>query len=449
MSSSSLTGFSPNNPKRYLGPNVSIPIIVTVPREPTGADIKQPSTGKYYSFGTLWLVGKNPTTGAWGDIWYLAYIQANIAVWTPLASGIGPSIDSFLPNSGTTPVIADGSGQVTIVGSGSTTTVGGTNSLTLQLTGLTDHAVLVGAGTPTITKVGPSLTTGQVLQNNAAADPSYSTATYPSTTTANDILYSSATNTVGQITAGASGALVSDASSVPGWTAPGITGQVLTANTGAAPSWGAVSGSGVTSVVIQIITATGTYTPTVGMLYCIIEVIGGGGGGANSTPATPTAAGAGGGEYAKATFSSTTIGLSQPVTIGAGGAAGAAGGNTSVGALLSANGGTGGSAVNLGVVAGGAGGTGGAGGLVRIKGSKGGYGSRIGTLVLSGGGGSAGAYSGFTQPVIVDLGTGATRNGSAGVTYGGGGEAGTGVGGPSGAGGAGAAGVVIITEYVA
>lgn len=81
MSSPSLTGFSSKNPRRYLGPNVSIVVIVTVPREPTAADIKQPSTGKYYSFGTQWLVGENPTTGTWGDLWYLAYIENNAAVW--------------------------------------------------------------------------------------------------------------------------------------------------------------------------------------------------------------------------------------------------------------------------------------------------------------------------------------------------------------------------------
>ena len=67
MSSPSLTGFSPNNPTRYLGPNIALTAIVTRNRAPTGADIKQPNTGKYYSFGTLWLIGKDPTSGTWGD----------------------------------------------------------------------------------------------------------------------------------------------------------------------------------------------------------------------------------------------------------------------------------------------------------------------------------------------------------------------------------------------
>jgi hypothetical protein len=83
--SPSLTGYSPKSPRRYLSPNVGLPIIVTRTREPTGADIKQPETGKYYGFGTFWLIGKDPTTGTWGDMWYLAYIENNVAVWKQIA----------------------------------------------------------------------------------------------------------------------------------------------------------------------------------------------------------------------------------------------------------------------------------------------------------------------------------------------------------------------------
>jgi len=91
-------------------------------------------------------------------------------------SGGGLAIDSFIPDSGTNPVVPDGNGAVTMTGSGSTTTVGGTNTLIFQLTGLTNHAVLVGAGTTTITKVGPSATVGApLLSAGAAADPAFST----------------------------------------------------------------------------------------------------------------------------------------------------------------------------------------------------------------------------------------------------------------------------------
>lgn len=91
MSSPSLTGYSPKNPRRYLGPSVAVPIIVIRNREPTGADIKQPNTGKYYSFGTFWLVGEtspgvSPTTGARGDLWYLGFIDSNVATWNQIAT---------------------------------------------------------------------------------------------------------------------------------------------------------------------------------------------------------------------------------------------------------------------------------------------------------------------------------------------------------------------------
>lgn len=100
---------------------------------------------------------------------------------------------SFQTNTGTAVPIAN---ELDIVGAGSITTTGALNTITIELTGLTNHAVLVGAGTSTITKVGPSASTGQILQNNAGADPSYSTATYPSTTVQGDLLSSTTANAI-------------------------------------------------------------------------------------------------------------------------------------------------------------------------------------------------------------------------------------------------------------
>lgn len=110
------------------------------------------------------------------------------------------------------------------------------------LTTITDHAVLIGSGTGAITPVGPVASTGALLASNGVgSDPGFTTATYPLTTTANQILYSSATNTVSEITTAANGVLITDASSVPSLLAAGTTGQVLTATTGAPPSWAAAS----------------------------------------------------------------------------------------------------------------------------------------------------------------------------------------------------------------
>lgn len=89
-------------------------------------------------------------------------------------------------------------GVFNIVGTGSITSVGSANTETIQLTGLTNHSLLIGAGTATITKLGPTATAGQILQSaGSSADPAFSTATYPSTAgTSGKILISDGTNII-------------------------------------------------------------------------------------------------------------------------------------------------------------------------------------------------------------------------------------------------------------
>lgn len=70
-------------------------------------------------------------------------------------------------------------------------------------------------------------TTNQVLQSAGTGTPTWSTATYPPTTTANQILYSSAANTVGQITTAATSALVTNSSSVPAFTSGTTANRLL------------------------------------------------------------------------------------------------------------------------------------------------------------------------------------------------------------------------------
>ncbi len=131
-------------------------------------------------------------------------------------------------------------GNWNIVGTGSTTASGSGNTLTVQMTGLTNHAILVGAGTATITKLALG-SSGQVLQSGgASADPAWSTATYPSTagttgtilrsngtnfvnttatypttTTINQLLYSSAANTITGLATANNSILSTDGSGVP------------------------------------------------------------------------------------------------------------------------------------------------------------------------------------------------------------------------------------------
>lgn len=132
--------------------------------------------------------------------------------------------------------LAPTAGNWNIVGTGSITTSGSVSTLTVQLTGLTNHAVQVGAGTATLTQVGPTANTGAVLQNNSGADPSYSTATYPSTTTINQILYSSAANTVTGLATVNSAVLVTTSTGVPGFSSTMTNGQVIIGSTGATPT---------------------------------------------------------------------------------------------------------------------------------------------------------------------------------------------------------------------
>src|SRR6266487_231309 len=121
------------------------------------------------------------------------------------------------------------------------------------------------------------------------------------------------------------------------------------------------------NVVIQKFTANSTYTPTAGMKFCIVEAIGGGGGGGGGASSAGTngvmGGGGGSGAYSQRRLTAADIGASQSVTIGTAGTGGAGGGNngvaggdTSVGSLVVAKGGTGGKGTTASGCPGGAGG---------------------------------------------------------------------------------------------
>lgn len=204
---------------------------------------------------------------------------------------------------------------------------------------------------------------------------------------------------------------------------------------------------------IQTFTTNGTYTPTVGMVNCILETWGSGGGGAGSLPAPASTSGGGGGGagcYSQSLATAAAIGASKAVTIGAAGTAGAAAGNggdgstTSVGSLCISPGGTGGTASTGG---GGAGGAVGTGNVISVAGQAGKVALQAGNLIVPGVGGEgasstvgAGGQSTFSQ--------GGPQNGNAATGYGSGGGAGCNfASGTAPSGGAGAPGWVRITEY--
>lgn len=95
------------------------------------------------------------------------------ANWLKINSGAKSPIETITGNDS----IAESplAGNFNIVGTGSITTIGSANTETIELTGLTNHAVLVGAGTPTITSVSQTASSGYPLISQAGADPAFST----------------------------------------------------------------------------------------------------------------------------------------------------------------------------------------------------------------------------------------------------------------------------------
>lgn len=291
---------------------------------------------------------------------------------------------------------------------------------------------------------------------------------FDTTFTTNGPLYSAASGVVTSAAAGSAGQVLQAGSPPVFSTATypstaGSSGNILTSNgtnwTSAAPA-----SSGFTSVVEQWFNADGTYTPTSGMKYCIVEVVGGGGGGggANATGAgqVSVGGGGGGGGYNFGVFSAATIGANQSITIGTAGTAGTntggtggTGGTTSFGALLTAGGGVGGGGgSSVGASAASLGGNAGSGvspvGSMLLIGTAGGNGvaSNAGVFAYGGAGGSSYFGAGGKGSAIISSKQGGSTPSACGG--GGGGSAamasqGTGI-----AGGAGGVGIVRITEFI-
>tara|TARA_R110000782_G_scaffold5224_1_gene18105 strand:+ start:2466 stop:3431 length:966 start_codon:yes stop_codon:yes gene_type:complete len=200
----------------------------------------------------------------------------------------------------------------------------------------------------------------------------------------------------------------------------------------------AFAGLAITPTYEQFLTS-GTWTKPAGVTWVYVEAIGGGAGGTNSTGVGDIRSGGGGGGFNDGLLLASTVGATESVTIGAGGAGGAngspntgaSGAVTSFGSLVSGGngkagvgsgadggggeiGGTndaGNGTGNGGYSSGGAGSAGGAGGAT-VKGGGGGGGSSGGAGGASQGGGNGGAGN-----------AGAGVAGTAGSVPGGGGGA--------------------------
>ena len=246
----------------------------------------------------------------------IGYSSPNITL--DVVGGSAP-IETITGNSGGPEVPS--AGNFNILGTGSITVAGTANTETVQLTGLTSHALLVGAGTETITKVGPTATAGQVLQSGgSSADPAFSTASYPAVSgTSGNVITSNGTNFVSQVLG--------------------------------------------PTIIQTTFTGAGTSTWTINPRSVIVEFFvwggGGGGGGGRCGASLAAAGGSGGGggclTYVKLFASALTSGSPYTVTVGDGGTGGLGitatttngnpgnpGGNSAIGTVIVSSGGTGG-----------------------------------------------------------------------------------------------------------
>lgn len=125
---------------------------------------------------------------------------------------------------------------------------GGTNAaLTANVGGIfysTSTAAAILSGTPTAR---------QMLQSGASGPPTWSTTTWPATTTANQLLYSSATSVIGEVTTANRGVLNTSAAGVPSITPTPILG--VNGGTGGTIT---LNGSGTGSASIGVQAAAGT-----------------------------------------------------------------------------------------------------------------------------------------------------------------------------------------------
>ena len=239
------------------------------------------------------------------------------------------------------------------------------------------------------------------------------------------------------------------------------TASVTTVGTDAV-TFSQFSSSKSLTVTVQEFTSNGTYTPTTGMAYCIVEIVGGGGGGGGCPDCVNAgvSGGGGGGGYCRKNYTAENIGSTAAVVVGAvanGGAAGSNPGTTGnsstftpsgTGVILTATGGSGGNAgindaipiIQPGPVSGGTG----TNGDLNITGGRGESGLAVGVTSIQQVIGGRGGDSLFG---VGGLG-GLSNDGLNGSLYGSGGGGGSSAVSDGAAGGGnGRAGICYITEF--
>lgn len=487
-------GTSPNQMLNTLDMNsfniVNLPAPLTL-----NSPLRLSDLNKFISGGTIsalpaggtlnQVLGKNSSVDF--DVSWRNPVAASIVV----ASGKTATFNNTLTFNGTDSTTLTFQGTDTYVGRATTDTLtnktisGVSNTLTVlagsQLSGqipvanggtglgtLTAHSVLLGETTSNVAFATPSVANQVLTDNGASSDPSFKTMTSildgAFSSFQGNILYRGA-STWSALSPGTTGQLLATGgiAANPSWVTASGTGTVTSIvfgnglSGGTITASGTVNNTGVVTVKKQTFTASGTYTPSTGMIYAMIECLGGGagGGGTATSAANTSCAGGGGGagSYSKILVTAASVGASKTVTVGAAGAGGAAGnnagsngGDTSVGVLCVGKGGTSGLGAN-GTTCGapGLGGVAGTGDLT-ANGAPGFIG--IATTTSCVGMSSAGGNSQWGGGTASGVGTAIVNGGTTASGFGaGGGGANTFNAAGAAAGCTGSPGIVYITEY--
>lgn len=254
-----------------LGVGLDGQVLTADSGQPTGLSWSTPSSGVTSVSGTA-----NRITSTGGatpviDISASYVGQSSITTLGTITTGVW---------NGTTIAVADG-------GTGATTLTGvltgnGTGAITANA--ITQYGVVIGGASNAVasTAVGNA---GQVLQSGGAGvNPSYSTATYPSTATGtgtilradgtnwtattstypstnavSTLLYASAANVMSALATANNGTLVTSNTGVPSILAgPGTTGNILQSNAAAAPSFSTATYPSTATSAGKILIADGT-----------------------------------------------------------------------------------------------------------------------------------------------------------------------------------------------
>lgn len=294
-------------PLSYMGVNPSSPAQTVFEfRAP------MPNDAKNFLLGCLWIwqtstVNSSPPPPLLpARIWMLTALAQGQATWTEISTSSGLGI-TFVEDSGS--ATPNGAGIINVNGlaGGNITTAGSGNTITVTVSGTTNHDVLLGNATGSINSL-TNGTTGQILTANTGADPSWS-----STLPTGSLTFQEDTGTAQP----AAGIIIFKGGT--GITTSGAGNTVTINATGAA-----------SNLLITEFNTPGTFTWTKNAATQHVEVFlwgGGGGGGSGRRGATTAASGGGGAGAGSVVFyaaPATNFSASETVIVGAGGTGGVA-----------------------------------------------------------------------------------------------------------------------------